>query len=374
MYLRVLVLSLAAAAFALLSGCEGTGDLRPFATGPDTEVSVVMDSTHWNGPIGEAIRASLAEYIDTLPAPEPLLDLRHVNLTSPTDFERVKQRKNVVFVAPIADSTNEAQVLRSVLDEEARQAVTSGQVPAVVVPRDSPFRQQQQVIYITGTSPESIIGGIEQNTGDLRYLFAEIIRERLNAEMFEKRRQFNLEDTLLTRHDFAVNVQHDYRIATDTTDFVWLRRILSDTWRSLFVYNEDNFNPNDLTPEWILATRDSLTQRYLQGNVEGAVIIDRPPRRPLVIENIDFLGRYGFETRGLWITGVKTPNGPRVVGGGGPFVNYSFYDEQTGRVYMIDGMVFAPGYEKREFLRQMEVIAYTFRTDAELNQQIQQAD
>jgi hypothetical protein len=29
---------------------------------------------------------------------------------------------------------------------------------------------------------------------------------------------------------------------------------------------------------------------------------------------------------------------------------------------MIDGMVFAPGYDKRTFLRQMEVIARTFRT------------
>jgi hypothetical protein len=32
---------------------------------------------------------------------------------------------------------------------------------------------------------------------------------------------------------------------------------------------------------------------------------------------------------------------------------------------MIDGMVFAPGHDKREFLRQMEVIAHTFRTRGE---------
>ena len=48
-------------------------------------------------------------------------------------------------------------------------------------------------------------------------------------------------------------------------------------------------------------------------------------------------------------------------GAGGPFVNYSFYDETTRRIYMIDGMVFAPGFEKREFLRHVEIIARTFR-------------
>jgi hypothetical protein len=49
-------------------------------------------------------------------------------------------------------------------------------------------------------------------------------------------------------------------------------------------------------------------------------------------------------------------------GMGGPFLNYTFYDESSRRLYMIDGMVFAPGYDKREFLRQMEVISHTFRT------------
>jgi hypothetical protein len=49
-------------------------------------------------------------------------------------------------------------------------------------------------------------------------------------------------------------------------------------------------------------------------------------------------------------------------GGGGPFVTYSFYDQDSGRIYIIDGMVFAPGFDKREFLRHMEAIAYTFRT------------
>ena len=49
-------------------------------------------------------------------------------------------------------------------------------------------------------------------------------------------------------------------------------------------------------------------------------------------------------------------------GDAGPLLIYTFYDQPTGRLYLIDGMVFAPGYEKREFLRQLEVIAHTLRT------------
>ncbi len=53
---------------------------------------------------------------------------------------------------------------------------------------------------------------------------------------------------------------------------------------------------------------------------------------------------------------------------GGPFVSYAFFDEDTGRFYLIDGMIYGPRYtneEKREFLRQMEAIAHTFRTSGE---------
>ena len=41
-------------------------------------------------------------------------------------------------------------------------------------------------------------------------------------------------------------------VAIDTTQFVWLRRVLSDTWRSMFVYYEEDGNPENLTAEWIV--------------------------------------------------------------------------------------------------------------------------
>lgn len=53
-------------------------------------------------------------------------------------------------------------------------------------------------------------------------------------------------------------------------------------------------------------------------------------------------------------------------GMGGPFVTYAFYDQDSGRIYLVDGMVFAPNFKKREFLRQLEVTAHTFRTQSEL--------
>ncbi len=356
-------------ALGLLAGCEGAfeGDYRPRATGPEGEIMVVMDSTHWGADLGDAVRQHIGPYVETLPTPERTFDLQQVNLTSDRMFDIVQRHKNVVFVAPLDDDTPVANFLRSRLSDDVLQAALDG--TPVVVPRNDLWRRSQRVYYMTAANSEQLAQAIEERGPDIRDTFHEVTLDRMEREMFEKERQFALEDTLMQHHGFAVNVQHDYQIATDTTTedrgFVWLRRVLTDTRRELFVHYVDGMAPSDITPEWIYATRDSLTEKYMRGNVAGFVRTDY--RRPLNTEETEFLDRYAYVTRGLWHFVRRVDGGERLQGmaGGGPFVNYTFYDQETDRVYMINGSVFAPEYGKRSFLRQMEVMARTFRTGAE---------
>lgn len=339
------------------AGCE-TLEYRPAAVGREGDVVVVTDSSSWNGALGDAIRGNVAPYLGTLPAPERAFNLQRMTLTSNRIIEAIQKQKNILFVAPLADSTREAEFLRTRLDPEALAAIQSGSVS--IVPRRDLWRTGQQVIYVFGQTEEAIIAELEARGEDIQFQFNDITRQRVEVEMFEKGRQFDMEAALLDKHDFRLNIQHDYFTAIDTTNFVWLRRVVSqNSWRSLFVYYIDDFNPANLNPTWINAARDRLTETHIQGNLGGFVVTDY--RRELTTENIDFLGRYGFETRGLWHMVERETDGDLTEWGmGGPYVNYTFYDDASRRLYMIDGMVFAPGYDKREFLRHMETIAYTF--------------
>ena len=349
-----------AAGLVALAGCGGESDFRPRAVGQDAEILVVADSLDWHGAIGDALRETVGQFISTLPAPERQFDLRHAPLATERDLEMARRRKNVIFAAAFNDSTNEAEYLRNVFDPATRETIR--EEGGVAVSRENIFRRDQQVYYIAGENKEDVVQAIYDRAEGVSGQFNRIARRRLAAEMFDRGRQFEVEEELAAMYDFAVNVQHDYLIAIDTSDFVWLRRILTDTWRSVFVHFIENADPRLLTPEWIYDTRDSLGRQYIQGNLGGWVEIDRRETRPLETRNINFLGRYGFETRGLWRM-VGDEDGRKVeFGMGGPFVTYAFYDEPTRRLYMIDGMVFAPGYDKREFLRQMEAIAWTFRS------------
>ena len=64
---------------------------------------------------------------------------------------------------------------------------------------------------------------------------------------------------------------------------------------------------------------------------------------------------YIAEMRGLW----------KLVGDymGGPFISISTVDEKRNRIITIDGYVYAPKFNKRNYLRQVEAILYSLEID-----------
>jgi len=334
-----------------VAGC-GADDRRPPATGKEGVISVVMSDPQWGGAVGDAIRSELAKPIETFPIPEPAFTLEQFDLTASDLFRKVIQkRKYVVFAATLDENSNVAKYIQSGMDQQTLARIRAGE--SAVLQRPDAWYRNQLVVYLVGPNREALVEQIHAKGDDLRYVFNRATRERLTEHMFRRMRQEDLEEVLMDGHDFAVNVQHDFFIAQDTLNFIRMRRVLSDTWREVFVWYVDNADPSIIDEEWILATRDSLTEKFVRGTFDGSYVkIDR--RRPITSENINFLDRYGFETRALWHMTEDAM--------GGPVVNYTFYDQDQGRIYMIDGMVFAPSFNKREFLRQVESIAYTFRT------------
>ncbi len=326
-----------------------------------------MDSSFWTGATGEALRENVAPWVQTLPVSERSFQLRHLELTSEQTFQRIKDVKNVIIAASLSDSTNETSFLRRRLSDKAEQAILDGQT--AVVSKPNLWRRSQRIYYVAAATPEALAQTFQEQGSQVRETFKDITLKRVRRRMYENGRNRALEDSLMKRHGFAVNLQPSFQIAADTTTasegFVWLRRLLAQTRREFFLYYAEDVSPDQITPEWIYATHDSLTRKHLRGNVQGFVQIDY--RRPLKTQQVTFLDRYGYETRGLWymVTPVEGGEDVRPVGGGGPFINYTFYDQATDRVYMLDGSIFGPDFDKMGFLRQMEVMARTFRTAEE---------
>ncbi len=359
--------SLATLSVLVAAGCSTVTEYKPPAVGPAGEVMVVTDSATWSGAVGEALRATVGREMLTFPQPTPAFSL---TLQPLSDFslDALRRQHSVLFAAPYTGDSETARFLRARLDSAGVQALERG--GRGVITRPDLWMRDQLVVYATAPTDSALAAQIRAEGDDLRAAFARLARKRTTEDMFDKARQTEVEAGLLDRHGFAVGIQHDYVRALDTTfvtdqgtrgTFVRYRRFAGqDSWRDFFVYYEEDPRLRRLSPEAVRALRNDLTRRFVRGTfADSYVTIEERDlvRRPVEADTVELGGRFAIETRGTWrLTGDAM---------GGPFVSYAFFDEDTGRFYLIDGMIYGPRYtsaEKREFLRQMEAIAYTFRT------------
>ena len=185
--LSILLLVLGGVVF---SGCESI-EYRPSAVGREGEIVVVMDSTNWEGELGDAVREHVAPYLGTLPAPEREFEIRRISINSQKTLESLQKQKNVIFVAPLSEDTPEARFLRSRLDEEATAAIKGGGT-SVISKRDL-WRKDQQIVYLLGETDSSLVALLAERGDDIRYTFNVITRERVGEDMFKKGRQPKIE-------------------------------------------------------------------------------------------------------------------------------------------------------------------------------------
>jgi hypothetical protein len=128
--------------------------------------------------------------------------------------------------------------------------------------------------------------------------------------------------------------------------------------RWIFIHWIDNATPEYLNADSIRAIRNRLTEKYYRTFNDYAYVIIADSFYNT--SEVNFKDRYALYTQGLWDINIK--------GMGGPFVNYTFYDEKSKRVYMLDGSLFAPKYYKRNLIQQIDVILQSFYTKDELSQ------
>lgn len=335
--------------------CEG--DYRRMAKGSLSEVIVVMDSTRWNGPVGEVVREVFSHEMMTLPRPENRYDLRFMDLRTNRDLDFAKNHRNTIFVGPIDEDSNVGAFIRAVMSDEIQERIRDGRNFAF--PLHDRWYRDQWTLFLSAESEEMLAQKIRQNRRSLLNQLDQIERERWIREVYRRGEQKQLSEEMMERHGFQIRVQHDYRMGVDTTGFLTMRRFLPDNDRWIWIAYKEGFEGlGDINREWIHAVRDSLNRQYIRGTREESYVTT-DHQRLIEMRDIQVNGRPALEVRGSW----------RMSGDamGGPFLNYVIFDEHQDRIYLMEFGQFAPRYPKRRFLNQFEAIAHTFETDESAN-------
>ena len=334
-----------------LSACDTTN--KP-AKGLEDEIYVIADSSEYEE-LRVALESTFEKVIYT-PQPEKLFTLRRV---SPNEIEKYRTRKNIIIVAPMNSNSIASQFIKAIVDTAIRTKIMSNQMSQVM--KNNLWAKNQLVVVLTAPDMQELEFNILKKSDDLLYAFQKISDERLSQSLYsasyEKK---NIEGKLLKKYGWVIYIQADFTLAMDKPEdnFVWLRRSPnSDMERWIFVHWLENATPAYLNADSIRMIRNKITRKYYQTSDDQSYVVIG--EEYLTTNEVNFKGRYAILTQGLWELNIK--------GMGGPFINYTFFDEKTKRLYMVDGSIYAPKYYKRNLIQQVDVILQSFMTESELS-------
>jgi len=337
----------------ILSSC---GPQKPKSVGNDDEIIVIADSLQY-----EELEGTLLQVFSKIiytPQPEKLFELTRKDLK---DINSIKRRKNVILIAPFNSDTPVAHYIKGMLDSTVTALVEKDSI--FVMNKYNLWAQEQLVMVLTSPTIEMLNKNILNDFENLLYYFRNISNKRLYSSLYNARyERKDVEAQFLRDYGWIIYVQADFQLSMNkpNDNFVWLRRSPgTDMERWIFIHWIENASPEYLNQEFIINERNKITAKYYRTADDVSYVEIADDYLTTTEEN--FQGKYALMTEGLWRMNDKTM--------GGPFVNYTFYDENTQRIYMLDGSIYAPKFYKKKLIQQLDVILKSFMTKAEMSQE-----
>ncbi|MDN4164691.1 DUF4837 family protein [Cytophagales bacterium LB-30] len=340
---------------AILAACSTsnseTTSTKPQSRGQLYEVLVVMDSALWKHELGDSLRSVFAPIIPGLPQDEPYLDLRHVNPLGFNDL--LKQSRNIIFLATLDQKSAMNRSILNNFSANSLQIIKEDTTRFMMVKKDD-FAKGQTVLYLFGQNSEILMRHLAKNPKGLRDVVLKGEKERVFDALYNNKEQTGLQEELTNKFGGFVRIPNGYKVADNQSDFVWLRHPEKEVDRNIFMAVKPYTNEAAFHPDSIIAWREQITKKYIYGdpeNKESYVTIQKVV--PPVSQILNDVEVYTVETRGLWQTNT--------ISMGGPFISHVLVDKQAGTMYYIEGFVYAPSKDKREYMVEMETILRTFK-------------
>jgi hypothetical protein len=304
--------------------------LLPKVTGKPGEVIIVADEIIWDSQIGKSLDSILTSPFRALPQTEPSYD--PVRISSSAFTSIFKSHRNIIIT----------------------KISPRNKKPRILVQRDV-WAKPQIVINLFGPNDSTTVEYLKLNGDKLLNLIdqAELNRTIIN---YRKNRAKLIDDALREKHHVSISVPIGYEVNVDSADFVWISHELSDLTQSILIYNYAYTDSDTFTPEYLINKRNEFTRKYVPGPSTGSYMIIEQAY-PVSFNEYTRDNLYCAELRGLW----NLENGFM----GGPFINISFLDEKMNRVVTVDAFVYAPGLDKRNYVRELEAILSTFKIESE---------
>ena len=313
--------------FSFFSCDEINERVLPSSTGKSGDLLIVMDSIYYNYSAGDAVKQIFSQEQDGLPQPEPLFNLIQVPHRS---FARIfHPMRNIIMVTIKKDAKIKLTVRKDV------------------------WAESQLVVTITAPTGDIATETITKNAAVLLDYFNDKEIARLQAK-FNVNANSKNSQIINEKFGLSLNLDELYTVAQEADDFMWLRKDKTagghQISQNIMIYTYPYVSDSTFEVEKLVAKRNYYTKKYIVGSNDDSYMLSYKEYVPIQKE-VSLNGIYVNELRGLWYMHRDFM--------GGPFINYSLVDEKNNRVICIDGYVYSPKFDKREFLREQEALIKT---------------
>ena len=322
-------MAIALAAMIALASCSEEKKrkaLLPNISGKAGEVIVVIDKGNWEGAVGNVLRDSLAQETPYLPQREPLFGLVNV---------------------PKNAFTNMFQIHRNIIVVNISNTVTE---PGIVIRKDV-WATPQTVIYVNATDSEAAIEIIKENSALMAVTIEQAERDRIirNVKKYE---ELKLAPVVAKMAGGSPHFPSGYKLKKATNDFIWIEYAIQDVTQGILIFKYPVVEGEQMMSlESIIGHSNEILKNNVPGMFDNTYMTTSSAVRP-GIEYKRYKGLDFAEVRGFW----EVYNDYM----GGPFVSHAFYSQDGKDVIVMEGFVYAPKYDKRQYLRQVESIIYSF--------------
>ncbi len=301
--------------------------LLPTISGKAGEVIIVLGKSDWEGEVGDSLRDLLTAECPYLPQKEPLYTLVHV---VPTAF------------------TNIFQIHRNIIVMNISSSVTS---PGVIYGSDV-WAQPQCVININAPDNETAVRLVEEDGRNILAYIETAERNRIinNSKRYE---ESSLAKAVTPLIGGSPHFPTGYVMKKNSQGFIWIAYETTYVNQGFLIYKYPATGDQavDLTLDNIIMHRNQALKENVPGMFDNTYMITSEITKP-GLKYVNYKGHSFAEVRGLW----EVYNDFM----GGPFVSHSFYSKDGSEIICMDGFVYAPKYDKRHYMRQVEAILYSF--------------
>jgi len=310
-------------AVLLLPGCKSTKTLLPSVSGKAGEIIVVMEKPDWEDSLGGDVRDLLACDCPWLAQKEPLYNL--VNVVPSAFVDLFKVHRNIILfqVGPQIDSVG------IIYKHDVWAA------PQCVIQLSAPTSAQASEL-LKEKGP-MIVSSIEQAERD------RVIRNTLRYE------EHAIYPKVAEVFGGSPHFPSGYKLRKITEDFAWIADD-KQVYQDVFIYRYP-VEKEPFTLEKIIAHRNAVLQDNVPGMFDGTYMTTSEFFTP-TLEYLKYRGRDLVQVRGMW----EVQNDFM----GGPFVSHSFYSADGSEILVAEAWVYAPQFDKRQYLRQVESILYSW--------------